>query len=144
MGRFFDARSDEFRELYAEEAFIADLQQAIHLLMEQKGVSRAELARRIGVSGAYVTQMLGNKPQNLTARTIARVYVALGEEPCIRTKSEPHHVGGVDGTWVDVAATAHGSWMVAYEEAELQPTVVAPSLPSESEWVKRYMPKEMA
>jgi len=81
--KFFDLSDAEFREAYVEEAFIADVQHDIDCLMKEKGVTRAELARRLKVSAPYVTQILGNEDANLTLRTIARVYAALGERACI-------------------------------------------------------------
>lgn len=49
----------------------------IRILMERRKVSRAELARRIGKSKPYVTQLL-RASSNLTLRTLAEVAWALG------------------------------------------------------------------
>jgi len=46
-------------------------------LMEEQGVSRAELARRLGTSRAYVTKLLGGNA-NFTLQTMAKVAMALG------------------------------------------------------------------
>ncbi len=46
-------------------------------LMEEQGVSRAELARRLGTSRAYVTRMLGGNA-NFTLQTMTKVAMALG------------------------------------------------------------------
>lgn len=57
---------------YFEEAWRAELSEAIFKAMEIQSVSKAELARRLGVSRAAVTQMLeGNN--NFEANTIARI-----------------------------------------------------------------------
>jgi transcriptional regulator with XRE-family HTH domain len=69
---------DEFIE--AEEALIADVQFAIHNFLEAKGVSRAELSRLLGVSDARISQIFHDTPKNLTLRTIARIFRALGEK----------------------------------------------------------------
>jgi transcriptional regulator with XRE-family HTH domain len=74
------AINDEERIL-AEEAFIVDAQFAIHNLLEAKGMSRADLARALNISEARVSQLFGHNPKNLTLRTIARIFRALGEEP---------------------------------------------------------------
>src|SRR5258708_5708187 len=64
----------------AEESLIADVQVVIHNLMEDSNVSRADLARALGVSDARVSQMFSDHAPNLTLRTIARVFRVLGDE----------------------------------------------------------------
>ncbi len=49
-------------------------------LMEQKGISRSQLASLMGVSKAYVTRIL-NAPPNLTLRSIAALALALETRP---------------------------------------------------------------
>src|SRR6185312_13306193 len=75
-------------DAYIEEALIADVQADICSLLAEKRVSRAELARRMGVSAAYISQMLGDEGGNLTLRTIARVYDAVGERAAVRRVSK--------------------------------------------------------
>lgn len=53
--------------------FIEDIWQR----MEEQKVSRAELARRIGTSRAYVTKLLGGNA-NFTLHTMTKVAMALG------------------------------------------------------------------
>jgi len=64
---------------FAEEALVVDVQIFLHNLMEEKGMSRANLAKAMGVSRARVTQMLSDECQNLTVRLLARAAHALGE-----------------------------------------------------------------
>ena len=73
---------DEFELLVAEEELIADCQMYIHLQMKEKSVSKADLARLLGVSKASVSQMLG-PDANLTLRRLARVAALLGEKATI-------------------------------------------------------------
>lgn len=47
-------------------------------LMDKHGISRAELARRLGKSRAYVTRLLNGQP-NMTLKTLIEIAVALGE-----------------------------------------------------------------
>jgi len=65
--------------IFAEEALVVDVQIFLHNLMEEKGVSRAELAKAMGVSRARVTQILSDECRNLTVRSLARAAYALGE-----------------------------------------------------------------
>ena len=67
--------------LLAQEDFVAEIQALVHDMMERKSVSRAELAKRLGVSKPRVTQFFSGDGSNLTARTIARIFHALDEKP---------------------------------------------------------------
>lgn len=64
---------------YAEEAFVVDAQSFLHALMEDKGVSRAQLAAAMGVSRARVSQIFSADCTNFTVRLLARACFALGE-----------------------------------------------------------------
>jgi transcriptional regulator with XRE-family HTH domain len=66
----------EYERLLAEEALILDSTELISELMHERGLTRAELARLIGKSRAFVTQVLaGNR--NMTLRTLADLAYAL-------------------------------------------------------------------
>lgn len=77
-------KTDEFREEY----FVAEAQAHLSSLMDEKGITRAELARKLGVSRARVTQIFSDEAKNLTLRLLARSFLALGEEPLLFTKRE--------------------------------------------------------
>ena len=64
----------------AEEELIVDVQVAIHSLMLDRGLSRADLARELGVSQARVSQMFSDDAKNLTLRTVAKIFRVLGQE----------------------------------------------------------------
>jgi transcriptional regulator with XRE-family HTH domain len=66
--------------IFAEEALVVDVQVAIHTLMLDRGLSRADLARALGVSQARVSQMFSDDANNLTLRTIARIFRVLGQK----------------------------------------------------------------
>lgn len=64
---------------YAEESLRGEISEAINEAMLITGTSRAQLARRLNVSRAHVTQMLqGNN--NFEVATLARIAFALGVE----------------------------------------------------------------
>jgi transcriptional regulator with XRE-family HTH domain len=63
--------------LVAEETLIADATELICQVMEQDGVSRQELARRLGKTKGFVSQLLTGE-RNMTLRTLADVLFALG------------------------------------------------------------------
>jgi transcriptional regulator with XRE-family HTH domain len=54
----------------------------IRALMGEQGVSKAELARRVGKSRAYVTQTLAGD-RNMTLNTLDQLANALGADPVI-------------------------------------------------------------
>jgi len=62
---------------YWVESMRFDFVQEVERLMQERGISRAELARRLGASPAYVTQML-KALFNPTLLTLAKVALALG------------------------------------------------------------------
>lgn len=64
---------------YAEERAIVVFTELVAELMEEAGVTRAELADRLGVHKSQVTRLLSKGNMNL--RTFARVLWALGKEP---------------------------------------------------------------
>lgn len=64
---------------YILEGLLLDLNEQIVSAMERAGLSRSELARKLGRSRAYVTQLLNGKP-NLTLKTLVAIACALGGE----------------------------------------------------------------
>jgi plasmid maintenance system antidote protein VapI len=71
---FNDARSSVD---YWLEGPIVDFTEDICRLMKEKNVSKAELARRLGTSRAYVTKLLGGNA-NFTLGTMVKVAMVLG------------------------------------------------------------------
>lgn len=60
-----------------QELFILDVTEMIVELMNASGVTRSELAHRLGTTKGHVTQILSGK-RNLTLRTLSDVFLALG------------------------------------------------------------------
>jgi transcriptional regulator with XRE-family HTH domain len=69
----------EFRRLLSIEALVAEAAETIARLMAEQNVSKADLARRLKKSRAWVTQLLSGKA-NMTVRTLAEVVYALDAE----------------------------------------------------------------
>ncbi len=74
MDNGFDAlmRKPDFRKALAVESLILDASEAIAKLMEDRNVSKAELARRMHKSRAWITQLMSGR-NNMTIRTLAEV-----------------------------------------------------------------------
>jgi ribosome-binding protein aMBF1 (putative translation factor) len=66
----------EFHRLYAREDLIEDFLHAIEAAMARQGVSRSELARRLGCRPANVTRIM-RRTTNLTAATLVDMAFAL-------------------------------------------------------------------
>ena len=71
-------RAEERDEYWAAKASLA-FAESISQLLEVQHLSRAELARRLGTSTAYVTKMLRGDV-NFTLRTMVRVSRILGAD----------------------------------------------------------------
>ncbi len=97
---------DEFASEYAKdpnyvaEGMALEFAEAASRRMKDEGVSRAELARQMGVSRAYITRIF-DAPPNLTLLSIAKLALALGLTPEIRLAAS----GGPEST--DPAASSH-------------------------------------
>jgi transcriptional regulator with XRE-family HTH domain len=76
----FEASSPENRRLLGQEELIIQATESIFEMMEQRNVSRSELARRLGKTPGYVTHILSGG-RNMTLRTIADVADALQVRP---------------------------------------------------------------
>ena len=61
---------------FQTELSIIDLNEKIIDMMAQRKVNRVELARRLGVSKAFITKMLNGNP-NMTIKTINSLALAL-------------------------------------------------------------------
>jgi transcriptional regulator with XRE-family HTH domain len=83
----------EFRKLLSVEALVAEASEVIASLMAQQNLSKADLARRLNRSRAWVTQLLSGKA-NMTVRTLAEVAHALGAEVKIEAQTPSGKMAG--------------------------------------------------
>ena len=67
---------DKGRKLYFREDLIFEITEAIYRVMEEKGVSKAELAKRAGVSKSNITQLLSGD-HNMRLTTVADLLYSL-------------------------------------------------------------------
>lgn len=73
---------------YRLEKILIQLGEDICRLMRDQQISRADVAKRLGVSRAYVTRVLNGNP-NLTIKTLLKLSDALGHELAIRFAPKP-------------------------------------------------------
>lgn len=69
-------KTAEGMRLYQQERAIQELTDMICEVMEEQEMSRSRLARRLGKTKGYITQLLDGRT-NMTVRTISDVFVAL-------------------------------------------------------------------
>lgn len=72
-----------------QEWLILQVELHIEKLMEEKEISRAELARRLGKKKGHITQLLSG--HNMTLRTIADIMTALDSSLVIDTDNLGYH-----------------------------------------------------
>jgi antitoxin component HigA of HigAB toxin-antitoxin module len=68
---------------YAREELVYNVAEDLLIVMEDSGVSKAELSRRLGKSKSYVTQILGGA-RNMTLNTFSDICFALNFKPEVR------------------------------------------------------------
>lgn len=72
----------------AEERFLLIVQVEMQRLLNDKGLKYKDLSKRLNVSEARVSQMFSDEANNLTIRTIAKIFHQLGEKPVLLSKKE--------------------------------------------------------
>ena len=65
---------------YVAEGLAIDLLENAIFIMQQKKLTRAEVARRMGISRSAVSQLFGRGSHNLTLLTMAKLADAIGSE----------------------------------------------------------------
>lgn len=78
----------EFRKQLSVETLVAEASELIARLMAKENLSKADLARRLNRSRAWVTQLLSGRT-NMTIRTLAEVSFALGAEVKLSEQRAP-------------------------------------------------------
>lgn len=83
----------EFLRLLSIESLAAEASELIARLMAEQNMSKADLARRLNTSRAWVTQLLSGKT-NMTVRTLAEVVCALGAEVKLQARAPSWSASG--------------------------------------------------
>ena len=84
-------RDEAYERLLRQEQLILDVTERLSEALEDSGVTRAELARRLNRTPGFVTQVLGGG-RNLTLRTIADMAAALSLQPSFELSCERESV----------------------------------------------------
>jgi transcriptional regulator with XRE-family HTH domain len=73
----FERSSTEGRRLLNQEKLILEVTEALSEAIEQRGLTRSEVAKRLGKTKGFVSQLLAGG-RNLTLRTVADIADAIG------------------------------------------------------------------
>ena len=76
----------EFDRLVRQEELILQVTETLTQALDEAGVTKAELARRLGKSPGFVSQVFGGG-RNLTLRTVADIAGALSLRPRLELSS---------------------------------------------------------
>ena len=80
-------RDASFKRLVLQEELILDVTEALTHALQQSGMSRAELAAKLGRTRGFVSQLFAGG-RNVTLRTISDVACALGFKPRLKLCAE--------------------------------------------------------
>lgn len=115
----FERSSDDNRRLLREEELILEVTEALARTLESAGVSRAELARRLGRSRGFVTQLFSGG-RNLTLRTIADVLDVLDKRMSVSVCDH--------AAWLDTALERQPPSVFVWKAERSQLHVVRPPI----------------
>jgi DNA-binding Xre family transcriptional regulator len=109
----FLAETDQAKEAFAIEDLVFSVQIALQKVMHKQGVGHKELAERLGMSPARVSQIFADNGPNLTLKTIARIQHALGKEFVFVEKTQPKKLNKQD---TSIRAHSKPSLVMSYSE----------------------------
>ncbi|CQJ02370.1 helix-turn-helix domain-containing protein [Yersinia frederiksenii] len=77
-----EKNSDGHSKVYASEELTFNVTEDLLIIMEDKDISKSELAYKLGKTKAYVSQLLSGS-KNMTLKTMSDVCFALGIKPVV-------------------------------------------------------------
>ena len=117
-----EGRGEGFERLVLQEDLILDVTERLIEAIDREGMTRAELAERLGKTPGYVSQIL-NGERNFTLRTIADVAAVLSYRPALEL-TKIQNMGTVERTLVEARDVLFGQ---AAPETAPVPTVRSPA-----------------
>ena len=99
----------EGQKLYFREDLIFEVTEAICRVMEEKGISKADLAKATGVSKSNITQLLSGD-QNMRLTTVADLLFALDSRLEVTAAPAEIELSGVLG---GIRSTVQADWTPA-------------------------------
>ena len=104
-------RGERYKQLLRQERLILDVTEQLAGALENGRVTQAELARRMGRTPGFVSQLLGGG-RNLTLRTIADIAAALSLRPSFKLSSQRISAPAEPRATIEVHEDTHeiGHW----------------------------------
>jgi len=84
----FPVGDEDYQAVYAEESAMVDAAELIAEAMEEAGLSRSDLARKLGVPRSEITARLSGE-RNITVRNLAKTLHVLGAKLALDVEREP-------------------------------------------------------
>ncbi|UCC32746.1 MAG: helix-turn-helix transcriptional regulator [Phycisphaerales bacterium] len=111
-----EMQDKEMARLFAQEQLIEEAGELVAVTMQREGVSKADLARRIGTSKAHITQLLAGS-RNMTLRTLGDLMHAMNHRVFLTSMSS------ADAHWSEIVCSAvkvrQASVLHRWEHSEL-------------------------
>ncbi|GEM_PF-1009922 len=82
-----EIQAEEHKRIYASEELTFNVTEDILIQMEDKGVSKSELAEKLGKTKSHISQLLSGS-RNMTLRTLADICFALDVKPTVCFEDE--------------------------------------------------------
>lgn len=114
----FEQSSARNRRLLREEELILEVTEAVSVVMQEEGISKTQLAKRLGKTKGFISQLLSGG-RNLTLRTLARLVDALGYRVTI-TVSKDRGRMSVSGESPDLRVSNIESWSAPWPQSPTQ------------------------
>ena len=113
-----EIQDPEMARLFAQEDLIEEAGELIARTMKERNITKSELARRIGVTKGYVTQLLAGS-RNMTLRTFADLMYVMDERVLLTSTSLPDE--GPAGTICWAISIPRRSRQMEWGDVELVP-----------------------
>lgn len=111
----FEQSSDRNRRLLREEELILEVTETVSAVMQEEGVSKAQLAKLMGKTKGFISQLLSGG-RNLTLRTLAGLVDALGYRVII-TVSKDRDRMSVSSEPPDLRVSNIESWYAPWAQS---------------------------
>jgi transcriptional regulator with XRE-family HTH domain len=93
-----DLHDTAFQRMVRQEELILDVTNKLTEALEEAGVTKSELAKRIERSPGLISQVFGGG-RNLTLRTISDIAAALSLRPTLQLSPDTKSVREVEARW---------------------------------------------
>lgn len=96
-----DTPDKDFERLVKQEELILDVTNRLTQALEHAGVTKSELAKRIGRTPGFVSQVFGGG-RNLTLRTISDIAAALSLRPALQLSPDTKSARELESGWQQI------------------------------------------